>query len=375
MGIYLHIPYCRQACNYCNFHFSVYQGNKPEFLNSLHKEIEMQKGFFGEKKYLESIYFGGGTPSTLAVEEIASLLSTISRYFHYDDKTEITLESNPDDLSVDYLRALKQMTPINRLSIGIQSFHDADLRYMNRVHNSRQATEALKNAISIGFTNLTTDLIYGTPTMDDVQWRDNINRIFALGVAHISAYSLTVEKKTALEVFIRKGKLTPVDEDQSARQFAILLELMQENGYLHYEISNFCKPGMYSRHNLSYWTGKPYLGLGPSAHSYRPDQRWWNISNTCAYIQSIEKGTIPSETEILTPEQQLDEYIMTSLRTMWGCNLDYVEEKWGGPKKASLLENAGKFIQQGKMTFDNNHLILTKEGKLFADGIAGELFF
>jgi oxygen-independent coproporphyrinogen III oxidase len=377
-GIYIHIPYCRQACHYCNFHFSVYQGNKEAFLECLHKEIELQAGFFtdedDDRPRLDTIYLGGGTPSILHTTELLGIFEKLGAHYRYDADTEITLEANPDDLTYEKLLSLLQ-TPVNRLSIGIQSFHYPDLEYMNRIHSPVQALQAIANAQKCGFGNLTIDLIYGTPTMSDRQWEDNILKVIEMEIPHISAYALTVEPKTALDVFIRRGKATPVDEAQSARQFEMLMTLMEKYGYQHYEISNFARPGHLSRHNLSYWTGKPYLGLGPSAHSYRGRQRWWNIANTSKYIQSVREHIIPAETEILTPAQQYDEYLMTTLRTMWGCGLAKVERLWGRERMELLRRQAQKFMEQGLMQETGGHLMLTPRGRLFADGIAAELFW
>lgn len=379
-GIYIHIPFCRQACHYCNFHFSVSQRHKAEFLDCLLKEIEMRKDFFGkpqdqEKKFrLDSIYMGGGTPSILSIEELNSIFDRLSEFFDYDQSAEITLEANPDDLTYEKLEALRQ-TPINRLSIGIQSFFAEDLAYMNRVHSPGQAIEAIENALKLGFKNLTIDLIYGTPTMNDLQWKENLQRIIGFGIQHISAYALTVEPKTALDVFIRRGQAKPVEEEQSARQFEMMVEMLARQGYKHYEISNFALPGKFSRHNLSYWTGDPYLGLGPSAHSFRGMERSWNPPNTTKYIQSIQKGQLPLESEQLSPAQRYDEYLMTSLRTMWGCDLTQVKEGWGEKKRAELEKQAERYIDQGLMVKKDSHLILTEKGRLFADRIASDLFW
>lgn len=379
-GIYIHIPFCRQACHYCNFHFSVSQRQKEGFLACLLKEIELRHDFFGKPKEpgdrfrLESVYLGGGTPSILSTSELNRIFERLAEYFDYDLGNEITLEANPDDLTFEKLEALRQ-TPINRLSIGIQSFHEADLKYMNRVHSPQQAIQAIENALTLGFENLTIDLIYGTPTMNDSQWKENLQRTIDLGIEHISAYALTVEPKTALDVFIRRGQAKPVEEEQSARQFEIMLEMLARHGYEHYEISNFALPGKFSRHNLSYWIGKPYLGLGPSAHSFRGTERSWNPPNTTKYIHSIQKGLLLLESEQLSPSQRYDEYLMTSLRTMWGCNLKKVKEGWGEEKGKELENQCLRFIEQGQMIKKDSHLILTEKGKLFADRIASDLFW
>ena len=379
-GIYIHIPFCRQACHYCNFHFSVSLRQKEAFVDCLLQEVDMQKGFFGEpaqgkdKPFLDSIYVGGGTPSILEADQLARIFDRISRYFAFDASCEITLEANPDDLSRDKLSALKQ-SPVNRLSIGIQSFHAADLAYMNRIHSPDQALESLAFARKAGFENLTVDLIYGTPTMSDPQWRENLQTVFELDIPHISAYALTVENRTALEVMIRKGQAVAVDEEQTARQFEIMLELMAGQGYGHYEISNFARPGQFSRHNLSYWTGQPYLGLGPSAHSYKNGQRWWNLSNTSRYIASVRQGILSAETEVLTRAQRFDEYVMTSLRTMWGLSLRHVEENWGPQRREWLQAGAREHMRRGLLIEQGGKMVLTDKGKLFADRIASDLFW
>jgi len=377
-GIYIHIPYCRQACHYCNFHFSVSHRNKPQFLDCLVNEIEIQKGFFSngsenEKTYLDTIYLGGGTPSVLRQQDLIRIFERLSKFFDFDRNTEVTIEANPDDLTYEKLLTINQ-TPINRLSVGLQSFHYPDLEYMNRIHSPCQALQAIKNAQKVGFENISVDLIYGTPTMNDRHWEKNLMRVIDLEVPHISAYALTVEDKTPLEVFIRKGQMPPVEEEQTARQFHIMLEILAKYGYEQYEISNFSQPGFYSRHNLSYWNGQPYLGLGPSAHSFRENRRSWNIANTSRYIQSIEKGELPMESETLSEDQRFDEYVMTSLRTSWGCNLDYVEETFGEEKLRALRKNAARHIRNNTLKEENGRLILTTKGKFLADGIASDLF-
>jgi oxygen-independent coproporphyrinogen III oxidase len=376
-GIYIHIPFCKQACHYCNFHFSVSQKHKSEFLVALKKEMAMQRHFFevsGETSTLDSLYIGGGTPSILSTEEIQDIFTELFQHFNISSNAEITLEANPDDLTSEKLISLRQ-TPINRLSIGIQSFRSSDLHYMNRAHNPQQALQALQHAKNAGFENITADLIYGTPGMSDDQWKQNIRQLIDLGIPHISAYSLTVEKNTALDVFIRRGQAVAVDEEQAARQFDILVEITHMHGYHHYEISNFGLEGCFSKHNMSYWSGASYLGLGPSAHSFKPGIRSWNIANTSEYInQILNNNTIPSQQENLTVEQQFNEYIMTSLRTMWGIEKDLIQQKYGSQKLKKLLKGAQKYITNQKLTETTSHIKLTDKGKFFADGIAADLF-
>ncbi len=378
-GIYIHVPYCRQACSYCNFHFSVSRRTQADFINAICKEIGLQRTFFdslhmeGGRPVLKTLYFGGGTPSILSISDLLKIIGRLDACFSLDAVEEITLEANPDDLTMEYLVALKQ-TRVNRLSIGIQSFHLSDLKYMNRVHSPAQAFQSIKNANRAGFENISIDLIYGTPTMNDTMWRENLEYTLDLGIPHISAYALTVENKTPLEYMIRKGRQAPVLDDHIARQFNIMQKMMQKYGYLHYEISNFALPGHFSKHNLSYWQGVPYLGIGPSAHSYKNQQRFWNIANTSAYIDSVEKGESPHTSEILSETQALNEYVMTSLRTMWGCDLDNVAARWGNTRVDAIRRMAQKFIDKGLLEEMGSNLIITAKGKLFADGIAADLF-
>lgn len=378
-GVYIHVPYCRQACSYCNFHFSVSWKTRKDFTEALCKEIELQHNFFEAfhgnlgKPGLKTVYFGGGTPSVLSVAELLKIYNKLDQYFCLDGVEEITLEANPDDLSYEYLLSLRQ-TPINRLSIGIQSFQSADLVYMNRVHSPAQAFQSIKNAHRAGFYNISADLIFGTPSLQTHQWSENLKYIIDAGIPHISAYALTVEEKTPLAFYIRKGRQAAVSDDSTARHFDLMLETMDVHGYLHYEISNFALPGHFSKHNLSYWQGLPYLGLGPSAHSFKNNQRFWNIANTAAYIESLNVGVLPQGGETLTEVQAFNEYVMTSLRTMWGCDLEAVAARWGIERVDAILKAARKFIDQGLLQKKDDHLLLTSRGKLFADGIAADLF-
>lgn len=378
-GIYIHIPFCRQACHYCNFHFTVSFKKKTAFQRALLKEIGMQAGFFsgaghsGSSGAIDTVYIGGGTPSVLDVSELCHIFEQLGTHFPLGDVQEVTLEANPDDITMGKLISLGE-TPVNRLSIGVQSFFEEDLRYLNRIHSPGQAMESIRNARKAGFDRFTIDLIYGIPTLSDARWKENLAKIPDLEVPHVSAYALTVENKTVLSHLINKGKALPVSDGQCARQFDILCGFMEQHGYLHYETSNFSLPGHFSRHNLSYWTGVPYLGLGPSAHSYLPGKRMWNVSDTSRYIDCINRGSIPAEGELLTPAQELNEYIMTSLRTMWGCSLEKVERQWGRQALQSLEKKAEKHLRSGLMTEKMRHLVLTRKGKFLADGIASDLF-
>ncbi len=378
-GLYIHIPFCRQACNYCNFHFSVSQKNRPDFISALIKEINLTKDFYiksgnHSKVYLDTLYFGGGTPSILSINELEQLFKAISIVYELDNNTEITLEANPDDLTSTKISELKTLG-INRLSIGIQSFFEEDLKYMNRIHSVSQAETSIINAISGGIENITIDLIYGIPTLTDENWIKNLRRAFELKIPHISSYALTVEEKTPLDLFIKKGKLQAVSDENAARQFEIMMELMEQSGYIHYEISNFGKQGFFSRHNLSYWTGLPYLGLGPAAHSFTIGKRFWNVSNTSEYVRSIiSENKLPREFEDLSLNQQINEYIMTSLRTMWGCDLEKIKNEFGNKIWNQIEKSSRKYIQNELLINKNNHLIISNKGKFLADGIAADLF-
>ena len=368
-GIYLHVPFCKQACHYCNFHFSTSLKSKNGFISALLEEIALQRSYL-EGEAIETIYFGGGTPSLLSAEELNTILDALYKTFPVDSGAELTLEANPDDLHPQKLADLKA-SGINRLSIGIQSFFEEDLRWMNRAHNAQQSIDCIKNAHAAGFFNLTIDLIYGTPGLTDEKWQENVHRAVALDIPHLSCYALTVEPKTALDHFINTKQYVDVDPEQQARQFLLLMDWTEAAGYEHYEISNFAKPGMRSRHNTAYWLGKKYLGLGPSAHSFNGAERQWNVANNAAYINSVRERIIPAEKEVLTRVQQLNEYIMTSLRTMEGLSVGYVENNFG----EDVMRTAQKFIAAGNMIWDGERLRLTKKGKLLADGIAADLFF
>lgn len=345
---------------------------KEDLLQAIHLELSLQGAYL--KEPVTTIYIGGGTPSLLQTDEVNRLWNTIQQYYPIDHITEFTLEANPDDLSGAYLKALRQ-TPVTRLSIGVQSFHDADLRYMNRAHNAQQAEYAIKSAQDTGFTNLTIDLIYGTPGLDDAGWRHNIRQVAVLQIPHFSAYALTVETGTALHHAIHKKKKEPVAETQAVRQFELLMEMAEVNGYEHYEISNLALPGSYAQHNTNYWKGIPYLGIGPSAHSFDGVSRRWNVSNNALYTRSLlQQQLVPAEEEILTPVQQLNEYIMTSLRTMWGCDTAVISRKWGATAASAVLAGAFVFIKKKWLQQQGTVLLLTSAGKLYADHIAGTLF-
>lgn len=371
-GIYIHIPFCKQACHYCDFHFSTSLKYKDDLIQALVKEIELQKNYLGGET-IETIYFGGGTPSLLEAGEINLLLDNITRLHTVIANAEITLEANPDDLHKTKLQALLQ-TPVNRFSIGIQSFFDDDLLWMNRAHRAEESESAVKRAQDMGFENLTVDLIYGYPLLTDQKWKHNLDKVFELGIPHVSSYSMTVEPNTALASFIGKKKQPAMNDQQSAEQFNVLINAMQANGFEHYEISNFCKPGHYSRHNSNYWRGVKYLGIGPSAHSYNGEARQWNIANNAKYIEGIIKDNLPAETEILSENDRLNEYIMTSLRTIWGLDLDKLNTI-AAAASIPLLITAQEYFERGWIAQKEKTIYLTQSGKLYADQIAAGLFF
>lgn len=372
-GIYIHIPFCKQSCSYCDFHFSTSLKSKNDFVAALIHEIELQKNYLGKNPVIETIYFGGGTPSLLSAEELDRIFNQINLHFTVSKNAEITLEANPDDLTKTKLQELKS-SPVNRLSIGIQSFFEEDLKLMNRAHNVEQAKNSINQSLSAGFENLTIDLIYGTPGLTNKNWKKNLQTVFDLGIKHLSCYSLTVEEKTPLESLIKKGKVKPVDEAQSAEQFLILMEETAKNGYEHYEISNFCKPGFHSRHNSNYWTGEKYLGLGPSAHSFDGNSRQWNVAHNFRYIKSISENKIPFEKEVLTTEQIFNEYILTSLRTTKGIRLEKVKNEFGENFLQTLLSSAQTYFATGKIEQEENRILLTNSGKLIADRICSDFF-
>ena len=371
-GIYLHIPFCKKACHYCDFHFSTSPQYKNEMLNALRNEIRLRKQYLSTEK-IETIYFGGGTPSVLSADEIHSLIGDITSEFEVSGDAEITLEANPDDLNAQKVKELRQ-TPVNRFSIGIQSFFEEDLKWMNRAHSSKEAESSVKRVQDAGFENITADLIYGFPLLSDIKWEQNIQKLIDFQIPHISSYSMTVEPKTALASFIKKGKELPMNDSQSSGQFLTLISRLTEAGFEHYEISNVAKPGMYSRHNSNYWEGINYLGIGPSAHSFNGESRQWNIANNHRYIQEIQQNKIPAETEFLTKVNRINEYIMTSLRTSKGIDLDFIAKKFGSDYSDSIRKETEVFLDKNWLKINDQKVNLSLEGKLFADHIASELF-
>lgn len=374
-AIYIHIPFCKQACHYCDFHFSTSLKKKDALINALVKELELRKDEFKnnpEFSGVETIYFGGGTPSLLTNEELRLLISEVYKNYEVVENPEITLEANPDDLSKSRINELAN-SQINRLSIGIQSFFEADLKLMNRAHNAEEAKKCLQEATR-HFDNISVDLIYGIPGLGNERWIENIETALSFNIPHISSYALTVEPKTALESFIKKGIINNVDDDLAQEQFHILIEKLEANGFVHYELSNFGKPGYFSRNNSAYWQGKPYLGIGPSAHSFNGTQRSWNVRNNSKYILSLSQNILPSESETLSTTDMYNEYVMTGLRTIWGVSLEKVERDFGMDYKKYLLEQAQIHLNNEILYLHNDKLLITKKGKFLSDGIASDLF-
>ena len=370
-GIYIHIPFCKQACHYCDFHFSTQMGKKESMINALAKEILLRKIEF-ENDIVETIYFGGGTPSVLKASEIEFLIAKVYENYSLIDNPEITLEANPDDLSDTKIVELSK-SPINRLSIGVQSFFEEDLKLMNRSHSAKQAIESLSVATR-QFNNISIDLIYGMPNMTNERWRQNIEKAISLQVPHISSYALTVEPNTALANFVKKGLVKPVDDEVAQEHFNILNDVLSAAGYSCYEISNFGKTGYFSKNNSAYWQQKKYIGIGPSAHSFDGFRRGWNINNNPKYIKAIEANKLPMEVEILSKTDKYNEYVMTGLRTIWGVSIEKIASEFGDNYKEYLLQQADKYIIDHLLYLDGDTLLTTKKGKFLADGIASDLF-
>lgn len=369
-GIYIHIPFCKQACHYCDFHFSTSLKKKDKLIDALCKELVLRKEELKDK--VETIYFGGGTPSLLSSEELQQIFEAIHKNYTVSENPEITLEANPDDLSNSQIHKFTN-SQINRLSIGIQSFFEEDLKLMNRAHNASEALECIKEAKQY-FKNISIDLIYGIPGMTNKRWKENLEVALKLDVPHLSCYALTIEPKTALKKFIEKGIVPPVDEDVAKQHYEILLSETEKAGLENYEFSNFGKPGFHSHNNTAYWEAKPYLGIGPSAHSYDGKSRSWNVANNTKYIKSIEEGILPSEEEILSKEDIYNEYIMTGLRTKKGVSLEKVKDEFGKDFLEYLLKQAKIHLQNKLLIQENQTLKISKKGKFLSDGIAADLF-
>ncbi|WP_037316654.1 radical SAM family heme chaperone HemW [Salegentibacter sp. Hel_I_6] len=371
-GIYIHIPFCKQACHYCDFHFSTSLKKKAKLVEMLCRELVLRKDELTSPE-IQTIYFGGGTPSLLEAEELQQIFETIYSNYRIAENPEITLEANPDDLTEEKVEMLKA-SKINRLSIGIQSFFEEDLKLMNRAHNSEEALKSI-NLAKEYFDNISIDLIYGIPGMSVERWQRNIEISLELGVPHISSYALTVEPNTALQKFIERGKIKPVDDEAAKLHFEILVETLKRNGFEHYEFSNFGKPGYFSKNNTAYWLGKPYLGIGPAAHSYNGNSRKWNISNNPLYIKALENDKIPQETEDLSLSDKYNEYVMTRLRTKFGVELAEISGKFGEAYKAHFVKLAKPLQKEDLLQKKNGVFHITSKGKFLSDGIAADLFF
>ena len=371
-GIYIHIPYCKQKCSYCDFHFSTNLNSKNEMVNAILKEIELRKNEIQEP--IKTIYFGGGTPSILSESELNSIFKQLETHFDISQVEEVTLEANPDDLTREKL-AFYQTTPINRFSIGIQSFFEEDLRLMNRAHNAIEAENCIKLAQEFGFNNITIDLIYGSNTTTHEMWQQNLQKAVDLGINHISSYALTVEEKTILNRKIEKGEWKPIDDQHQSEQFDYLVQFLEKNGFVQYEISNFGKPGYFSKHNSNYWKGIHYIGFGPSAHSYKGQTRGWNIANNAKYINSIHKDQLPIEIEELSEIDQYNEMMMIGLRTIYGINPEEVKTKFNSDIYANFQQELKELFNENLVQQIDDKIVLTKEAKFFADGIASRLFY
>jgi oxygen-independent coproporphyrinogen-3 oxidase len=374
-GLYLHIPFCKQACHYCDFHFSTSMGLKGQFVEALVKEMALRRAYLPDPTApLETIYFGGGTPSLLTAEELSQIFTAIQANFQVAPQAEVTLEANPDDLTAEKLAVLAA-SPVNRLSIGLQSFHEPHLRLMNRAHSAEESSQAVRRAQAAGFENISVDLIYGVPAAGHSIWEEDLAQLCELKVPHVSAYALTIEPDTAFGRRLKKGTFVAPPEEFVAQQFELLLAQLRAHGYEQYEISNFCQPGRESRHNSNYWRGVPYLGLGPSAHSFDGRSRQYAVANNPQYVAAVlERGEVPVTTEHLSPLDQANEYLLTTLRTSRGCDLRYLRDALGLNILANRAEYLGSLLAQGMATLDEGVLRLTDAGKLLADHITLELF-
>lgn len=373
MHLYLHIPFCAQACHYCDFHFSTRLAGREAMVAALARELVLQKNYLPSSP-LETVYFGGGTPSLLTERELNALFEAIHRNFSVGKGAEITLEANPDDLSAEKLRALRRLG-VNRLSIGIQSFDAGHLRHLHRLHSAADGEASVRRAQDAGFENLTIDLIYAIPAPNHRIWETDLAKATALGVPHLSAYCLTIEPQTVFGNWLKRKKMQPIDDAFAAGQFELLTSHLLARGYEHYEISNFAQPGRYSRHNTSYWRQEPYLGVGPSAHSFDgASRRQFNVSNNARYVDAIGRGEIPAEVEVLSEKDRVNEYLLTGLRTQWGCDLAKLNAI-SEAGRAEVLALVPPFVERGWLRLEANRLVLTPAGKLFADRVASELFW
>ncbi|MEO0470575.1 MAG: radical SAM family heme chaperone HemW [Bacteroidota bacterium] len=373
-GIYLHIPFCRKACVYCDFHFSTSLGKKSEMVKAIELEIGQQQDFFQEKNsHINTIYFGGGTPSLLSVDELAGLLAQIRQHFHVAPAAEITLEANPDDLHPDFLMGLKSIG-FNRLSIGTQSFRESDLQWMNRSHHADQAIQCVKDAQQAGFDNLTIDVIFGLPDTDLAQWQWQLEQAIALNVPHLSLYALTVEEKTALAHQVQKDLVDLPEDEAYEEQFMFAHDFLQKAGYEHYELSNYAFPGKRSRHNSAYWDGVPYLGLGPSAHSFDGEKRYWNHAHNARYLKLIQSGSVQESEELLSREDRYHEYVMTGLRTARGIDIDQIEGELFPDWENHFAADINRMLVEGYMLRENQQLRFTPKGWIISDRLIESFF-
>lgn len=370
-GIYIHIPFCKQACHYCDFHFSTNLKLQQDMVDAICKELYLQKDYLNAP--IKTLYFGGGTPSLLTAQQLEQILDTVDKHYDLSTLEELTLESNPDDLTLAKLQELQQ-AGINRLSIGIQTFHDPFLKFMNRAHSAKEAEFAVKTAQDLGINNITIDLIYAIPNNDHTVWHNDLDKAIALEVPHISSYCLTIEDRTVFGNWAKKKKIKVAEEEFAAEQFEILVERLKGAGYEHYEISNFALPNHYSKHNTAYWQQKKYLGIGPGAHSYNGYSRQFNISNNPKYIKSLAEGTLPFTLEELSNVDQVNEYLMTTLRTMWGCDLSYIKQKYEVDLFKQFPKELNNMLDMDWISVEENNMKLTEKGKLFADKITEDLF-
>ncbi len=374
-GFYIHIPLCRKVCYYCDFHFVASLKHKDILVESLLTEIKQRSSDWKNHTF-STIYFGGGTPSVLSIEEINKLVSQVYKYYNIANKIEFTLEANPDDLSKDYLKELKHYTNVNRLSVGVQSFHDKDLEFTNRRHNGGQAINSIKNAKEVGFENITLDLIYGIPGLSLSEWNENLDTFLQLDIPHLAAYHLSIEPKTVFGVFQKKNKIQEINEELSIQQYNLLIDKLKAQGYEHYEISNFAKKGMYSKHNTGYWQGNEYIGIGPSAHSFVGNTRRWNIANNTKYCSTILKEFSDCfEYEELTNNDRFNDYLLTSLRTIWGANLNFIKHEFGEKYFEYCQQQIKKYTDASQLELNENMFRISEKGWLVSDSILADLFY
>lgn len=372
-GIYIHVPFCKTRCIYCDFYTRTDMSSKQDYVSAICKEIELRKEYIGDEN-IETVYFGGGTPSQLLKEDFDRIFASVHRNFYVSKDAEITMEANPDDLNDKYLQMIKKL-PFNRLSIGIQSFDDNELLFLKRRHSAQKAKEAVKSAKSIGFDNISIDLMYGLPNQTLDIWNKNLNEALALDIQHISSYHLIYEQGTRLYRLFKLGDVKPVDEDLSVEMFSTMIDKLSSAGFEHYEISNFAKNKLYSKHNSSYWLGKKYLGFGPAAHSFDGQNRAWNIPSISKYTEGINLGKLPLEIEYLDENTRYNDFILTGMRTMWGVDLKELERLFGSQRKEYCLKNVGKYVNQGFVTQSDNKLKLTRQGIFISDGIMSDLMW